>query len=184
MFFEKKDKVYQTMRRVVKQLEKAGIAYAIMGAMAVNAHKHRRTTDDLDLLLTEEGLEEFRRRFVGKKYDQSPKRSRRFIDRKNEVPIDVLVAGRFPGSGQPGPLAFPDPDRVSERIEGMNIVNLDTLIDLKLAARRHKDFGDVVDLIRANELDESFADRLHPSVRGAYTECLEEKRREDEYDIG
>ena len=37
-------------------------------------------------------------------------------------------------------------------------------------------------MIRFNDLDESFADRLHESVRQDYIECLEEKRREDEYD--
>ena len=36
--------------------------------------------------------------------------------------------------------------------------------------------------LRFNGLDESFAGRLHPSVRGDYAECLEEKRREDEYE--
>jgi hypothetical protein len=53
---------------------------------------------------------------------------------------------------------------------------------LKLAARRYRDFGDVVELIRFNQFDKSFAERLHPSVRGDYIECLEEKRREDEYE--
>ena len=66
-------------------------------------------------------------------------------------------------------------------MDGRRVVNLPTLIQLKLAARRHKDFGDVVELIRFNDLDESFAKRLHPSVRRDYIECLEEKRREDEY---
>ena len=40
----------------------------------------------------------------------------------------------------------------------------------------------MVELIRHNQLDESFGERLHPSVRGDYVECLEEKRREDEYE--
>ena len=55
-------------------------------------------------------------------------------------------------------------------------------IQLKLAARRHQDFADVVNLIHFNNLDESFADGLHPSVRRDYIECLEEKRRDDEYE--
>ena len=38
----------------------------------------------------------------------------------------------------------------------------------------------MVNLIRANGLDEAFAESLHPSVRGDYAECLAEKRREDE----
>lgn len=69
-----------------------------------------------------------------------------------------------------------------EPIDNLQVVNLATLIELKLAARRHRDFGDVVDLIRVQNLDESFLDRLHPSVHQDYIECLEEKRREDEYE--
>lgn len=30
-------------------------------------------------------------------------------DTENEVPIDVLIAGDFPGDGRPKPVAFPDP---------------------------------------------------------------------------
>ncbi len=67
-------------------------------------------------------------------------------------------------------------------IEKFEVINLETLIQLKLAARRYQDFADVVALIGANQLDETFADRLHKSVRGDYIECLEEKRREDEYE--
>ncbi len=40
----------------------------------------------------------------------------------------------------------------------------------------------MVELIRFNNLDETFADRLHATVRGDYIECLEEKLREDEYE--
>ena len=61
-------------------------------------------------------------------------------------------------------------------------MTLPQLIQLKLAAGRYSDFGDVVFLIRVHHLDESFLDRLHPAVHGDYIECLEEQRREDEYE--
>ncbi len=182
MFFQKNDPVHKSMRRIVKKLEEAGIPYAVVGGMAVNAHGYRRTTDDLDLLLTPEGLAEFCKRFVPTDYEGVPRRPRRFTDRKNEVLIDFLVTGLYPGSGEPGPIAYPDPAEVQETVEGACVLNLPTLVQLKLAARRYQDFADVVALIRANQLDEGFAAGLHPSVRGDYIECLEEKRREDEYD--
>jgi hypothetical protein len=182
MFFEKSAPVYQTMRRLAQDLGQAGIPYAVMGAMAVNAHGARRTTDDLDVLLTAEGLQQFRERFVGSQFDQAPKRSRRFIDRSNGVQVDVLVTGHFPGRGEPAPFAFPDPAQASEEIDAIRVITLVQLIQLKLAARRYYDFGDVVRLIAAHNLDESFADRLHPAVRRDYIECLEEKRRDDEYE--
>jgi hypothetical protein len=182
MFFEGRGKEHKTMRRLVQNLRKAKIAYAIMGGMAVNAHHYERTTKDVDILLTEQGFQEFRRRFVPKSYDPVTGRPRRFLDRRHGVTFDVLVTGLFPGSGAPGPIAFPDPAAVSETILKMQVVNLPTLIQLKLAARRYRDFGDVVELIRFNGLDESFLKKLHPAVHRDFIECLEEKRRDDEYE--
>lgn len=182
MFFAGKDEVHKAMRRLVKRLEKAGIPYAVMGGMAVNAHNYQRTTGDVDLLLTPSGLEEFERRYVSKNYLRKEGHPRRFVDRVNKVQVDFLLTGRFPGSGAPGPLPFPDPSGVAQEIGKIQVVNLVTLVQFKLAARRHRDFGDVVELIRFNNLDESFAEQLHPSVRRDYIECLEEKRREDEYE--
>ena len=182
LFFQKNDPVHKTMRRVVKRLEKAGIDYAVVGGMAVNAHGRQRTTADLDLLLTPEGLAEFRLRFVPRHYEEIAGRPRRFTDRIGGVKIDFLVTGLFPGSGAPGPIAYPDPAAVSEVIGDARVVGLATLIQLKLAARRYQDFADVVALIRVHDLDEGFAGRLDESVRGDYVECLEEKRREDEYE--
>jgi len=181
LFFEGKDSVHRTMRRLVRRLERAGIAYAVMGGMAVNAHQHRRTTDDLDVLMTPAGLEEFKRMFVPKNYARYPNRPRRFVDKTNQIEVDILVTGLFPGRGEPGPISFPEPESVSEIIDKIHVINLATLIQLKLAARRHQDFADVVNLINKRGLDESFLQYLHPSVRRDFIECLEEKRREDEY---
>jgi hypothetical protein len=182
MFFQGKDPVHQTMRRAARRLERVGIPYAVVGGMAVNAHRHRRTTGDVDLLLTEEGFNDFCARFGGKNYTRVPDRPFRLVDRASSISVDFLVTGLFPGSGDPGPIAYPDPTDVSEIIDKIRVLNLEALIQLKLAARRYKDFGDVVELIRCNNLDESFAERLHTSVRGDYIECLEEKRREDVYE--
>jgi hypothetical protein len=180
-FFEGRGKEHQTLRRLVKRLDKAGISYAIMGGMAVNAHRHERTTKDVDILVTPDGLELFRQKFVGKQYLAVEGRQRRFTDSQNGVVSDVMISGGIPGFGKAGPLRFPEPAAVSEEIDRVRVVNLRTLIELKLAARRHQDFADVVNLIRIHDLDESFQDHLHTSVRRDYLECLDEKRRDDEY---
>ena len=180
-FFAGRGPVHQTMRRLVQRLEKANIPHAIAGGMAVNAHGHERMTRDVDVLLTRAGFTEFRRLFVPKYYKPVPGLPRRFIDRKNQRTVDFLLTGSFPGSGKPGPIAFPDPSAVREVIQSIPYLDLVTLIQLKLSARRHQDFADVVSLSRAHNLDESFADRLHPSSRRDYLECLDEKRRDDEY---
>jgi hypothetical protein len=182
MFFQGKDAVHETMRRAAAALDRSGIAYAIVGGMAVNAHRHARTTKDVDLLLTADGLLAFRRLVAAGEFEPVAGRPRRFRDPQTGVTFDILVSGQFPGSGAPGPVAFPDPSAVAQEVDRLRVVNLPTLIELKLAARRYQDFADVVSLIRENGLDESFAGQLHATVRGDYLLCLDEKRREDEYE--
>jgi hypothetical protein len=72
MFYQGKDQVHKSMQRLVKRLEKANIAYAIVGGLAVFFHEHRRATNDVDVLLTEEGFNEYRKRWVGKNYESVP----------------------------------------------------------------------------------------------------------------
>src|SRR5260370_23318470 len=143
MFFEKRDPVHQAMRRLARRLEKVRISYAIMGAMAVNLHGARRTTDDVDVLLTHEGLDQFRQEMLTKFYEPVEGRPRRFIERQSGVGVDVLVTGHYPGRGGPKPFAFPDPREASQEIEKINVVQLPQLNQLKLAAGRYYDFGDV-----------------------------------------
>lgn len=181
LFFQKKDPVHATMNRLAQRLERASIAYALMGGMAVNAHHYVRTTGDVDFLLTPEGFAEFKRLFVPRYYEKLPGPPRKFRDRKSNVRVDFLLTGLYPGTGKPGPIAFPDPAAVCETIDRHQVIDLLTLVQLKLAARRHRDFADVVELMRYNHLDDAYGKKLHASVRSDI-ECLEEKRREDEYE--
>jgi hypothetical protein len=182
MFFQRKDPVHRTMRTLARALEKAQIPYAVVGGMAVFAQGYHRTTQDVDVLLTAEGFAAFRRLFVPKNFRRVPTRPRKFVDAKTGIHVDILVSGLFPGSGEPGPISYPDPEAVTQIIEDIRVVNLANLIQLKLAAQRHQDFADVVNLIAAHNLNESFLKNLHSSVHRDYVECLEEKRRNEEYE--
>jgi hypothetical protein len=182
MFFEEKGEVHQSLRRLVQRLGREGIPYAIVGGLAVNAHGHERMTKDVDVLLTKAGFARFCELFVPKHYTPTGRSPRRFVDKKNQRGIDVLVTGFFPGTGKPGPIAYPDPAEVQQPIKKINFINLPTLIQLKLAARRYQDFADVVALIRAHNLDESFLPQLHKSLHRDFIECLDEHRRELEYE--
>jgi hypothetical protein len=182
MFFDGTDRVHQAMRRIAALFDEHSIAYAIIGGMAVNAHRHSRTTQDVDFLVRPEALPALRRLVAQGLLKGDAERARRFYEPTTDVRFDLLVTGSFPGSGDPGPIAFPDPLAVSESIDNLRIVELKTLIELKLAAHRYQDFADVVNLIRANQLKESFATQLHASVRADFIECLEEMHREDQYE--
>src|SRR5437868_11560517 len=80
MFFQGSDRVHQTMRRVAERLEQSGITYAILGGMAVNAHQHRRTTHDVDFLLSAPGLAAFNQLVAAGEFERTPGRPRRFVD--------------------------------------------------------------------------------------------------------
>jgi hypothetical protein len=182
MFFDHSAPVHSTLRKLTGQLNAAAIPYAIVGGMAVNIHGAERTTRDVDVLLTADGLTRFREHCVGKGFDQVQGRPRRFVDTENQTTVDILVTGHRPGFGAPVPFSFPDPLEASEEIRGIRVLTLAQLVQLKLAARRHYDFGDVVFLIKTHNLDESFLAQLHPFVHQDFIECLEEKRRGDEYE--
>src|SRR5262245_25223981 len=102
MFFQGKDEVHKSLRRVIRRLDRANIPYAVVGGMAVYAHGHRRPTGDVDVLLTADGFARFKEQFVPKNYGTVPKRQWRFVDKVNNIVLDVLVTGRYPGSGKPG----------------------------------------------------------------------------------
>jgi hypothetical protein len=182
MFFDGTDRVHQAMRTVATVFENNQIAYAVLGGMAVNAHRHERTTGDVNFLVRTEALPTIQDLAARGVFTAVPGRPRRFVDPATGVHFDVLLTGMFPGNGKPGPIAFPDPADVSEVMKDLPVVNLKTLVELKLAARRYQDFADVVNLITSNDLDESYLDQIHASVHRDFIECLEEKRREDEYE--
>ena len=79
-------------------------------------------------------------------------------------------------------MAFPSPDTVSVEIDGIRFLQLNSLIELKLACGtapgRRRDLADVVELIRILHLTEEFAENLDPSVRDLYRELWSEAQSE------
>lgn len=98
MFFGGTDRVHQAMRRVVELFEQHQIPYAIIGGMAVNAHRHSRTTQDVDVLVRSESLSLIRQLAATGQLRAAPGRSRRFFEPATGVQFDLLVTGSFPGS--------------------------------------------------------------------------------------
>ncbi len=60
--------VQQTLRNIVRRLSHEQIDYAIIGGMALALHGFIRPTQDVDLLLTREGLDKFHLELVGRGY--------------------------------------------------------------------------------------------------------------------
>ena len=175
-FFMGTDPVHRALHDVAKRLDTAGIPYAVAGGMALVAHGYQRTTVDVNVLLTPQGLIAAHRELDGRGYVPPFTGSKNLRDGDGKVRIEFLVTGQYPGDGKPKPVAFPDPADVSTLIDGIRYLQLSTLVDLKLASgmtggvKRLKDFADVVELIRLLPLPESFAEQLNPYTRDKFTE--------------
>src|SRR5919199_2435624 len=168
-----------TLAQISADLKQRGIDYMVIGAVALMAYGYPRFTEDIDLVLTKEGLETFHRELIGLGYVPAfPGAKKRLRSTRDGVPIEVIVAGEYPGDGKPKPVSFPTPADASIEIDGVQIVTLEKLIELKLASGmtapdRLKDLADVQELIKARGLAADFAEELNPYVREQYLRLLE-----------
>jgi hypothetical protein len=175
MHFEGKNAVHNALRKITSRLEQLGIPYALVGAMAMFFHGYRRFTDDVDILVTPEGLREVHRQLEGLGYLPPFAGSKHLRDTEYGVRVEFLVSGAYPGDGKPKPVAFPNPAEASVTIEGIKCLQLPRLVELKLASGmtnpgRLDDLGDVQKMIRALHLPAELASQLNPFVQDKYRE--------------
>ena len=173
--FEEKSAVHQALQKIAGRLEHLQIPYAVAGGMALFRHGFRRFTEDVDVLVTKDGLARIHEALEGLGYVPVFTGSKNLRDTENGVRIEFLIAGQYPGDGRPKPVAFPEPQDVAERREGINYLQLPTLIELKLASgatnpQRIKDLADVQELIKLLDLPAEFQEQLAPFVRNKYLE--------------
>ena len=175
--YQGQGRLKKTYERLAKRLNELGIAYSLVGGYALILHGVRRFTQDIDLLVTEDGLDRVHKALVGRGYIRITPESRNLRDAETRVRIEFVVTGEFPGDGKPKPVAFPDPEVVAETREGIKVINLKSLIELKLASgmtakARLQDLADVQRLIEEHHLTSDFAEHLHPYVREKFLELL------------
>ncbi len=182
-FFMKQDATHSTLERLAARLDKERIPYVLVGGMALALHGYERMTRDVDILLTTDGLRAFEERCVGRGYvAKFPGARRAYLDAQTKVPVEILCTGEFPGDGKAKPVAFPDPSSAGVQIDGINVIALEGLIELKLASgltapHRLRDLADVQDLITALRLSRDLGVRLDASVRDEYVRLWEASRQ-------
>lgn len=175
-FFRGKGKLNDALDKLTRDLDKNGIDYVVIGAISLNQHGYRRFTEDIDLLLTREGLEDFHEKLVGLGYRPAFTGARKKFRTTNEnVPVEVITSGEYPGDGLPKPVQFPNPNEVAVVIDGVKTLSLEKLVELKLssgisAPDRLKVLADVQELIKLKGLDEEFGEKLDEYVRAKYLE--------------
>lgn len=173
-FFMKTDPVHETLARITRRLAEENIDYALIGGMALFAHGYRRFTEDVDILTTREGLEAIHTRLVGFGYvPVFPGARKALRDTATGTKVEFITTGEYPGDGKPKAVRFPVPSEVSQEIDGVKVIRIEKLIELKLASgltnpNRLNDLGDVQRLIEHLELPLGLAEKLDASVRETY----------------
>jgi hypothetical protein len=178
-YFMGQGTLHNTLTQLTSDLKEHGIDYMVIGAVALLAHGYPRFTEDIDLVLTPEGLEAFHRDLIGLGYVPAfSGAKKRLRATKDGVVIEIMTTGEYPGDGKPKPVSMPEPSTASIEIDGIQIVTLEKLIELKLASgmtapHRLKDLADVQELIKIRGLQPEFAAQLNPYVREKFLELYE-----------
>lgn len=160
--------ILDVAREVSRVLRDAGIDAAIIGGVAVVLHGHVRTTNDVDVLVSQP-IEDVGTALKRAGFDFDASR-REF--RKGSVPVHLVLA---------------DQVRVtlgkSDEVDGIRVANLVDLINMKLTLGlrdplRAQDLADVIGLIRHHRLGPIFASKLTRGIRTEFKKLAQAIQRE------
>lgn len=177
------------VKAVDRLLAAVGCEAALAGGWAVWRHGFvGRVTQDMDIVLAKDKLEEFLRTATVSGFDLLPQEKGRWpklLHKETGIKVDILPQGERPGtSARPAPTTIPHPSVLGASGHALAYLSLAGLIELKLAAGRTRDESDVVELIRANEgriatIRRHLAE-VHPAYAAAFERLLETARQEEE----
>lgn len=178
------ESLWNVAERCDALLSAAEIPYSICGGVAVCLHGYQRNTVDLNLVIRSSESESIRKLLSddGLVWDESNAEFRT----PDGIAVQFLLSGQKAGKGSE--VTIPDPigELNVEQREGLSVVRLSRLIEMKIACgmsnlrRTHKDFADVVELIAARDLDGSFARFLHKSLRPTFRELVRNANASDD----
>ncbi len=174
------ENLWQVAEDCHKALAAANVPYTVCGGVAVCLHGYQRNTVDLDLIVRSADSRTIRSALeqLGLEWDQT----RAEFRTTTGIAVQFLYAGEPAGNGSEVRLPEPEGEVNVEIVEGIPVLRLSKLIEIKIACgtgnirRTHKDLADVVELIVVRKLDGRFTRYLHPSVRSTFRELLRNAR--------
>jgi hypothetical protein len=174
------DEVTQRMHRMAEALEKAGVTYAVIGGNAVaswvgNVDKAAvRLTQDVDVLIRRADLEVVRRvlEAAGFQYHETLG-VHMFLDGPHANPrqaVHVLFAGEKVEEKYVA--ATPDVTE-SQQADRFRVLNLESLVRMKLTSFRDKDRVHLRDLIGVGLIDATWPSRFIPELGARLQQILD-----------
>ncbi len=176
------ESLWQAAARCHAVLAAAEIPHALLGGVAVCLHGYQRNTVDVDVLVRKVDSDAVRVSLQREGFAWNAKDKE--FNSPSGIAIQFLLAGDPAGRDSEVRLPDPSDDRTVTEIEGLPVLRLSRLIEIKIACgmgnlrRTHKDFADVIELILQNRLNSSFARYLHKSLRPAYRQLVRRSRGE------
>ena len=177
------ESLWEIALRCHQILEQSAIPHSVCGGVAVCLHGYQRNTTDVDMIINarDSALVKDLLLAAAFQWDDELKEFRS----TSGIPVQFLMAGERAGKGSEVKIPAPAGEPNIEELDGLIVVRLSRLIEMKLASgmgslrRTHKDFADVVELIANRNLDSSFACYLHNSLRPTFRELVHRVRDED-----
>lgn len=170
------ESLWEAAARCHQILGEAQIPYCVCGGVAVCLHGYQRNTTDIDLIVNGEDSGSVKDHLISEGLIWN-EQAHEFLTQSG-IAVQFLLAGESAGRGMEVKIAEPVGDDNVEVIEGLTVVRLSKLIEMKLACgaanlrRTHKDYADVVELIAIRKLDGAFSRHLHKAVRKTYRELV------------
>ena len=170
------ESLWEAAARCDRILDDAGVAYSVCGGVAVCLHGYQRNTVDLDLIIRGEDADRIQNLLKQAGLDWNADLNE--FRTESGIAVQFLIAGESAGRGYEVRIPEPTGDDNVEVLEGLSVVRLSKLIEMKLACgsanmrRTHKDYADVVELIAIHNLDGSFSRHLNKSVRKTFRELV------------
>jgi hypothetical protein len=167
------EKVRDRLMRAADALEKAGVAYAVVGGNAVAAWVSRvdesavRNTQDVDILIARSDLPVAVKAMAEKGFiHRNSAGLDLFLDgpqAKARESVHVIFANEKVRADYP--LAAPAVEE-STYVDVMRIISLEALVRMKLTSFRDKDRMHLRDLLEVGLIDESWCDRMPTPLVG------------------
>jgi len=186
-YFMESSPLQKAAADIAERLAELGIDYAVAGALGLAAHGFVRATEDVDILISREGLERFKEVWLGRGYVNLRPGGKAVRDTVNGVKIDFLIEGDYPGDGKPKPVRFPTPADAAVDVGRFRVLAMPKIVELKLASgisapHRLQDLADVLRLIEVTKLPRELSESLDPSVRAKFDELWQNAQHpEDDY---